>query len=349
MRLAVLLAVTTLWPGFAPAQDWATRAFCEVDPRPVTATDFAPDTLADLEARASEISHAKGRFWRIESPDGAISHLWGTFHVSNPAILDLPEQVKDTIAKAQVVALENDFTFADRDAFLNQFNEPGRYRDPGDPFSMQDPLDLSFLPDDTIDWIYQRLDDYGTTEDALYVLTYAGLAALLLADPCEDFTAGVVPVQDDFIYTLGHIAKADILGLEPPEAFFTDLSEREDTAKAIVAVYASYLEPPRDNAARAAMFQLYLEGRLGLLAAWDDAFVTRTLGPGGKAALDLTNEYLVAFRNQRFMESLAQPLENGSVFVAVGAAHIPGETGLVSMLQNAGFSVERIPLPGEIP
>ena len=349
MRLGLFFAFATLWPCLANAQDWATRAFCEVDPRPVTATDFAPDNLAELEARASEILHAKGRFWQIESPDGAVSHLWGTFHVSNPAILDLPEPVKDTIAAAQVVALENDFTFPDRDAFLNQLNEPGRYRDPGDPFSMQDPLDLSFLPDEVIDWVYQRLDDYGTTEDALFVLTYAGLAALLLADPCEDYTAGVVPVQDDFIYTLGHIAQADVIGLEAPEAFFSDLSEREETAKAIVAVYASYLEPPRDSAARAAMFQLYLDGRLGLLSAWDDAFVTRTLGPGGKTALDLTNEYLVAFRNQRFMESLAQPLEDGGAFIAVGAAHLPGETGLVSMLRNAGFSVERIPLPGEVP
>lgn len=349
MRRALLLALATLWPSLATAQDWATRAFCEVDPRPVTEADFAPHNLSELVSHADEVSHAKGRFWRIESPDGAVSHLWGTFHVSNPAILDLPDQVKDTISEAQLLALESDFSFPDRDAFLNQFNEPGRYRDPSDPFSMQEPLDLSFLPDEVIDWVYQRLEDYGTTEDALYVLTYGGLAALLLADPCEDFTAGTVPVQDDFIYTLGHIAQAEILGLEPPGAFFTDLAEREDAAKAIVGVYASYLQPPRDNAARAAMFQLYLEGRLGLLSAWDNAFVTRILGPDGKTALGLTNDYLVAFRNQRFVENLAEPLEQGGTFIAVGAAHLPGETGLVSLLKAAGYRVARIPLPGEVP
>lgn len=348
MRLTLLLAITALWPGLASAQDWATRAFCDVTPRPVTKADFAPHDLNALQARASDISHAKGRFWQIESPSGAVSHLWGTFHVSNAAILDLPDAVKSTIADARAVALEIDFTFPDREAFLTQYDLPGRYRDPGDPFAVQDPLDLGFVSPAMEGWIYDRLFDFGTFDDALYVLTYAGLAELLLSDPCEDFIGGAIPVQDDYIQTLGHIAGADIIGLEAPGQFLTDLAEDEETAKAIIAVYTSYLAPQDTPAARIAAFQLYLEGRLGLLAAWDEAHISTLLGESGRVALEKTNAYLLTVRNNRFVDRLTPELDAGGVFVAVGAAHLPGETGLVAMLGARGYTLTRIPLPGEV-
>lgn len=347
MRLGVFLALSVIWPLAAPAQDWATRAYCETGPRPVTASDFAPHDLVALEAEAAAIPNGRGKFWRIESPEGAVSHLWGTYHVSAPAILDLPSIVRDRISEARVLALEVDYTLPDREAVLDQFNEPGRFRDPGDPFMMPGPLDLTYLGAAGETWIIDRLNGYGTTEDALFALSYAGLAAVLLADPCEDYFTGSIPVQDDFIQTLARIGGAEIVGLEDPVEFFTDLSQDEETAKALVAVYASYLEPPRDTGSRAAMFQLYLEGRLGLLAAWDNAFVTRALGRYGETALDLTNGYLVEFRNRRFLDRLSTLLAEGGTFIAVGAAHLPGETGLVNLLEENGYVMNRIMLPGE--
>lgn len=348
MRLGLFLLLSGLWATAASAQDWATRAFCEVDPRPAAAADFAPFDLPALEAEAGEMLNAEGRFWRIESPDGAVSHLWGTYHVSAPSILQLPNIVKDRIDAADVVAVEVDYTSPDRDAILDQFNEPGRYRDPTDPFAMTEPLDLGFLEPEVQDWILDRLDGYGATEDALFVLTYPGLAAVLLSDPCEDYYFGTIPVQDDFIQTLGRIGGAKILGLEEPTDFFADLSGDEETAKGIVAVYAAYLQPSADNTERAISFQLYKEGRLGLLAAWDRAFIEHTLGAYGADALRLTNSYLVEFRNQRFTERLAEPLGNGGAFIAVGAAHLPGQSGLVNLFREQGFTVSRIPVPGEV-
>lgn len=348
MAKGLFAALLGLWASTAHAQDWATRAYCEVEPRTATAADFEPFDLAALIAEADEIPNPHGRFWRIESPEGAISHLWGTYHVSAPAILDLPEIVKDRISSAETLAVEVDYTLPDRDAVLDQFNEPGRYRDPSDPFSMSDPLDLSFVTPEVQDWLLDRLDGYGTTEDALFVLTYAGLAAILLGDPCEDYYFGTVPVQDDFIQTLGRIGRAQILGLEEPAEFFADLSEDEEAAKAITAVYAAYLQPPIDNSDRAVSFQLYNEGRLGLLAAWDRAFIEAVLGDYGPEALNQTNGYLVEFRNQRFLERLSGKMAEGGVFIAVGAAHLPGSTGLVNLFRENGFKVTRIPLPGEV-
>ncbi|MEO0918795.1 MAG: TraB/GumN family protein, partial [Pseudomonadota bacterium] len=335
-------------PGGAFAQAWATPEFCTAPLRPITSADFEPHDLGSLEAEAAAIPNGTGRLWRVEAPNGAISHLWGTFHVSTPAVLDLPATVKERIDAARAVAVEIDFTFPDRTSFLMQFDLPGRYRDPADPFAAQDELDLGFLPAAAEGWVYDRLYDYGTFDVALFVLTYGGLAELLLSDPCEDYASGTIPVQDDLIHTFGHIAGSQIIGLEEPGAFLTDLSDDIETAKAIIAVYASYLEPQTSPGARLAAFQLYIEGRLGVLAAWDEAHVRRVLGSAGAAALARTDRYLIERRNLRFLDRIAPELRQGAVFMAVGAAHLPGEKGLVAMLRDSGFTVTRRPLPGEV-
>lgn len=45
-------------------------------------------------------------------------------------------------------------------------------------------------------------------------------------------------------------------------------------------------------------------------------------------------------RNLRMRDRLVQELDQGTVFAAVGALHLPGETGLVTLLRNEGFQVE---------
>lgn len=48
---------------------------------------------------------------------------------------------------------------------------------------------------------------------------------------------------------------------------------------------------------------------------------------------------LLDHRNRAWMTSLPGFLESGNVFVAVGALHLPGETGLIELLRAEGYSV----------
>lgn len=52
-------------------------------------------------------------------------------------------------------------------------------------------------------------------------------------------------------------------------------------------------------------------------------------------------ELLLDSRNRRWAKKLAPVLERGGAFVAVGAGHLPGEQGLVTLLRERGFIVER--------
>lgn len=48
-------------------------------------------------------------------------------------------------------------------------------------------------------------------------------------------------------------------------------------------------------------------------------------------------------RNLRMRDRLIKELGEGTVFAAVGALHLPGETGLVELMRNEGYAVEPAP------
>ena len=349
MRRTLALLTGLVTAHTAPAQDWATREVCFSDPQPVTAADVVPHDLDRLEAEAAQIANSVGRLWRIESTDGAVSHLWGTMHNAHPQVLDLPEALELAIRNARLVAVEIDFTYPDRATMATRYNEPERYREATNAFLPEDPLDLSYLGADVEAAVFDRIGggDYG--EELLYIMTYAGLAEHLLADPCEDFTTGVIPHQDTYIQTLAHISGAELTGLEDPSDFIKDLANDPGTAKAIIATYAAYLPAPTRTENFNAAVQLYLEGRIGLMATWEAAHLKATYGAYGATALKGTDDYLITHRNKRFLTRIAPELATGDAVIAVGTFHLPGENGLVEMLRREGYTVTRLALPGEAP
>ncbi len=347
-RWAWVLAALAIVPDGAWAQDWATVEVCTVDEAVIDDTVFAPEDRATLEAIAAKIENRRGRFWQITSPEGNVSHLWGTWHSSDPLILDLPDAVRGAIDASRVVAVEVDYVLKSRDAYREALYTQGRFNEASDPFAFT-PGDgtVAGLSPEMSGWVTDRAIELNWTEDFNLILSNAGIAEMLLSDPCEDFSNGVLPIQDDYIQLLGRLAGAEIRGLEEPSEFLADLNADEETANAIIAVYAAYLMPVTSNAERATSFGFYREGRLGLMMAWDAAYMAQVLGDQGTKALQLTDDYLLTVRNRRFLDRLAEDLPAGGVFIAVGAGHLPGKDGLVTMLRQAGYKVTRVVLPGE--
>ena len=349
MRRLILATLLAALPGLALGQDWATKDVCSVGDAQIVDSVFSPPGRTVLEEQAEDIQNRRGRFWQITSADGSVSHLWGTYHSSDPLILDLPDALRTAIAQSRVVAIEVDYVAPSRAAFREGQYLEGRYNTASDPFLATGPGDgtIAGLHAEMTGWVRDRAIELGWTEDADLILSPAGMAEMLLSDPCEDFAGGVLPVQDDYIQLLGRLAGARIMGLETPDDFFADLAGKDEISNAIIAVYASYLKPMSDNAERSTGFALYREGRLGLMATWDAAFLDQVLGQRGAQALALTDDYLLTFRNRRFIDRLKPDLDEGGVVVAIGAGHIAGETGMVTLLRAAGYDVTRVALPGE--
>lgn len=78
------------------------------------------------------------------------------------------------------------------------------------------------------------------------------------------------------------------------------------------------------------------------------AYTTRDLDKIAELAFNPDNmsaseaQRMIYDRNVKWAQKLGGIIPTGSVLVAVGAAHLPGEQGLIALLRNAGFTVEPV-------
>lgn len=342
---APILALCLMPAGVAAAQDWATPETCRMAPLADPADALPAADRAVIEKAAAAIPFGTGRLWRITAPGGQVSHLWGTHHSSDPLILDLPPELKALLPGAAVLVLENDPVAASRVQLEERALQAGMWLAPADADYPKD-----WLSGPLRDWIAARLKAITFQDGTLPRLTDAGLAELMLGDPCEDFAAGVLPVQDNRLYLAAHEAGVPVAGLEKESAFLSEMSQpdRRDVAQAIAKVYGAYLDPDGFSQGRSAVAALYRQGRIGALMASNRAFLDRIFGAdeAGRLAA-LADGYLLDERNRTFLARMRKHLDHGQALIAVGAFHLPGSQGLLADLQAAGYRVERVPTSGE--
>ncbi|MEM8592271.1 MAG: TraB/GumN family protein [Pseudomonadota bacterium] len=343
-RLGAVLAALCLVAAPVHAANWATKEACAVTELTLPDGWVAPDDLQEIEARAAQIPNPTGKLWRITAPGGAVSHLYGTFHLNEPVILKLPPELKDILARTRIIATEIDPRPATRRQINNDPLESYRWRSSRGS-SQEPPFEPEVLP-----WVRSYFSALGF-ERPWRVLTDAGVAEALLWDPCNDFHAGIFPILDDRIALEGIIAGAEHRALEETGTFLVEMnrSANRDVLYGMLQVFATYLEPASSNVARQADMALYAQGRIGAMMAWEEQRLTAIFGPERAATyLRDADGYLLRDRNRAWLERIESELKQGGVTMAVGAFHLPGEDGLIEMLCARGFALERIVAQGEV-
>lgn len=89
----------------------------------------------------------------------------------------------------------------------------------------------------------------------------------------------------------------------------------------------------------------------GLVRAMNDGdygAIARTVSASFDSPADAAvyHRILVSERNAAWMSRLVPELNSGNAVVAVGAAHLPGPDGLVSLLTKAGYRIRPTTIPG---
>jgi uncharacterized protein YbaP (TraB family) len=86
-----------------------------------------------------------------------------------------------------------------------------------------------------------------------------------------------------------------------------------------------------------ALHKAYLARDLGAITA-----IGEKIKPSDERLYTEVMDRLLAKRNLRMIERMAPILKLGGTFIAVGAAHLPGETGLLYRLEKAGYRVTAV-------
>ena len=63
---------------------------------------------------------------------------------------------------------------------------------------------------------------------------------------------------------------------------------------------------------------------------------------GDRRVAQLFTSEVVVNRNRRMLERIQPRLREGNAFIAVGALHLPGKDGLLTLLRNKGYRVSPV-------
>jgi uncharacterized protein YbaP (TraB family) len=277
-----------------------------------------------------EIPYGQGRFWKIEGNDAAPSYLLGTFHSNDPRILQLPPKILTLFRKAATVALElriyslDSYEALSPSSYQNLIIDDGR--------SLRDIVGRDLYSD-----IVAALTPLGFPEAVISQIKPWGIYHYLTVT-----MDGYQPSEREGTFLdlwLGQKAiyyRKKLVGLETVDeqiSVFSGLTERDqvellDSVIALSSEGALSLEELKI---------LYLDGDLATI-------LSRMMQPamrlGPKAMLKVVTR-LLDNRNEVMVERMQELLIKGNAFIAVGAAHLPGEAGILKLLADQGYTLTR--------
>jgi hypothetical protein len=92
------------------------------------------------------------------------------------------------------------------------------------------------------------------------------------------------------------------------------------------------------------MLRLYDKGRIAMLWESARAMSIEYGGPTATADFDKFEDVLLTQRNLKWIDEIEANATGHSVFIAVGAGHLPGKIGLLNLLAERGYQIEPLTL-----
>jgi uncharacterized protein len=166
------------------------------------------------------------------------------------------------------------------------------------------------------------------------------LAILTALPACEaEREARDLPEVDQFLAETAKDLGVKVIGLETPEEQLDAIASlRPEVAATLLTLAAR--DPGLNDDLYATMLRLYREGRPAEIVAVADA--VGGMNEAERAAEDEFMRKLLQDRNAIMAERAAPLLASGGAFIAVGALHLAGKTGLIERFRAMGYTVTKV-------
>jgi uncharacterized protein len=276
-------------------------------------------------AAAQSLSYGQGLLWSVDRDGVPTSHVFGTFHSTDPQILALDAPVLAAFNAAKSVALELILDDASRFALARAMVLPPNR-------ALKDVIAPPLFAQ-----VVTAVAAYGLDAAQVDRLKPWAVGLLFSVPPEEQArqAAGQLAL-DSWLQREAQARGKSVIGLETIEeqiAMFDELAP--DLQRAFLAMATAEQESAGrtfENAKRA-----YLRRDLDALSGLsrqDLAGVDRRLR-------DVLEERILIERNRRMAQRMTGLLDRGGAFVGVGALHLPGEQGILALLAQHGYRVRR--------
>jgi len=270
----------------------------------------------------------KALYWSIMDGDRQAGYLLGTIHSEDPRVLDFPESFLQQLGSNQVFAME----LVPDMPTLKKLNEYMHYQDGTS-------LENQLGPERFANVRKLLLAHYQVPADWLESMKIWAVVMMLSVPP---------PETGFFMdFSLSQRASGRELRLVGLETLDQQLSFLEDMpiAQQLDMLDLALVDYLRVREMHNRLVDAYLAGDLQVLQKEAEMQMKQL----ALEAKDYFIEQGIHARNHRMLESLLPLLSESQVFVAVGALHLPGDQGLVSLLRENGYILQPEPLPFSSP
>lgn len=269
---------------------------------------------------APEGRFEKGLLWKLERPGVAASYLFGTIHSDDATVAQLAAPVQRAFDHAEAVVLEVALDSATIESLSLAMQI-------SDGESLESVLGEA---------LYRRaaaaMHRQGIPEPVVARMKPWAVAVTLMTPP-----SGSGVVLDQRLYRAAIAAGKQVTGLESVAeqmALFDDLSQQDQ-----IALLEDTLEfLPEIGRELAELLQAWRERDLRRLQEISDKYLQQ----GDPRLAAMFKRRVILERNYRMADRLQPYLRQGQCFVAVGALHLPGEEGLLNLLQQRGYTITRL-------
>lgn len=304
---------------------------------------FPTQDRTALEAAASSVPFSEGLLWRAEK-DGVVSHLIGTFHVHLPEHAVMVTRLQGLSPQPETVFLE--LTSEDQVNFQRHL-----LQNPGTYLIETGPSLIDRLGPELWDRVATQLKDRGMPPfmAARYQPWFLGMTLMLPPCAYETVKAG----KKGLDYQIADMAKAANLPIKSLDTIdnliailATDsLEEQLEDLRWGLSLSDDLSSPDLIGT----VIGMYLDETIQLIWEFNEAEMAKnTLGDKDAerlaTLLKQAEGELIDARNSAWVDTLKTALTDMPSLVAVGALHLPGENGVLALLQNAGFTITRVPL-----
>lgn len=275
---------------------------------------FLPDTPQDTQD-----STATGLLWQITSPQGKTSYLFGTIHVDDPAVINLPLPVTSAFNRCRSLTLE-------------LLPDPALAQQSLTAMLFQDNRTLASVAGSTVARrATEAMVARGMPEQM--VMHMKPWAVMMTLSVPENKTGQFLD------FRLHEQAQARGMNTHALETYAEQISVFENMS---MSEQVHMLKHTLDE----------LDAMPGYFQKLKQAWLARDL----KAMQAISDEQmpvndptsvklmqgLVDERNRKMLTRLGPRLKEGRAFIAVGALHLPGEHGLITLLRRQGYTVTAV-------
>lgn len=260
----------------------------------------------------------RGLLFRIESPGGKTNYLFGTIHSDDKRVLDLPGPVRLAFGSSRRLAIE---VLPDVSLLLESMRV--MIYDDGRNLEQVAGREIYLRS-------VEAMAGLGMPESAVRNLKPWTVATLLSVPPSKSGE-----FLDFYLYRLALERGMEVVGLETVQeqlAVFDGMREQDQLAL-LVDTLNNLRQLPMLHMQ---LLENYLQRDIGMLMELSN----QTLQMGDQELSGRIQERVVDGRNRKMAERLEPLMKRGGLFAAVGALHLPGESGLLQLMRNKGFSVK---------